>query len=131
MGTGLSPEALRDKYKDVLRHLKAGHSIRHVARITGKGISTVQRVERRWRCEYQGGVGPGGSVFSGSPSSARAVMMRAVRWPFSSVMSFNVCSKGTEVSMKSALMASVAAWILWWWGVSEDVEVGEGMVMDD
>jgi DNA invertase Pin-like site-specific DNA recombinase len=33
------------KHRDVVRHLRAGHSIRHTAKITGKGGSTVQRVK--------------------------------------------------------------------------------------
>ncbi|MES2597442.1 MAG: hypothetical protein V4662_18985 [Verrucomicrobiota bacterium] len=32
------------KHKDVVRALKAGQSIRNAARITGKGVSTVQLV---------------------------------------------------------------------------------------
>ena len=34
------------KHKDVARMLREGHSIRHVAKITGKGVSTVQRVKK-------------------------------------------------------------------------------------
>lgn len=44
-GTGLDAAALLAKHKDVAKVLKAGHSIRNAAKITGKGISTVQRVK--------------------------------------------------------------------------------------
>jgi len=30
---------------DILRQLKAGHSVRNIAKITDKGVSTVQRVK--------------------------------------------------------------------------------------
>ncbi len=38
-------EELLAKHRDIVRHLKAGHSIRHTAKISGKGTSTVQRVK--------------------------------------------------------------------------------------
>jgi DNA invertase Pin-like site-specific DNA recombinase len=44
-GTALDRESFLQKHKDVLRQLKAGHSIRNAAKITGKGISTAQRVK--------------------------------------------------------------------------------------
>jgi DNA invertase Pin-like site-specific DNA recombinase len=34
------------KHRDVVKLLKAGHSIRHAASISGKGVSTVQRLRR-------------------------------------------------------------------------------------
>ena len=40
----LDPKALLDRHKDVVRLLKAGHSVRNAAKISGKGASTVQRV---------------------------------------------------------------------------------------
>jgi DNA invertase Pin-like site-specific DNA recombinase len=43
-GTTLSPAALIASHKDVVKQLRAGQSIRNTAKITGKGISTVQRV---------------------------------------------------------------------------------------
>jgi DNA invertase Pin-like site-specific DNA recombinase len=43
-GTKLSIRKFLAKHKDVRRKLKEGHSIRNTAKITGKGISTVQRV---------------------------------------------------------------------------------------
>lgn len=33
------------KHNDICRRLREGHSIRHTAKITGKGVSTVQRVK--------------------------------------------------------------------------------------
>jgi DNA invertase Pin-like site-specific DNA recombinase len=44
-GTTLSRELFLRKHKDVVRLLKADHSIRNTAKITSKGISTVQRVK--------------------------------------------------------------------------------------
>ena len=34
-------------HRDVVRHLRAGQSIRNTAAITGKGVSTVQRVNEQ------------------------------------------------------------------------------------
>lgn len=44
-GTTLAPDIFLQKHKDILRHLKAGQSVRNTAKITGKGASTVQRVK--------------------------------------------------------------------------------------
>ena len=44
-GSSLSHDEFLSKHRDVQRLLKADHSIRHAAKITGKGISTVQRVQ--------------------------------------------------------------------------------------
>jgi DNA invertase Pin-like site-specific DNA recombinase len=44
-GTTLTRDQFLQKHKDILRQLKAGHSVRNVAKIVGKGISTVQRVK--------------------------------------------------------------------------------------
>ena len=44
-GTTLSGDVLLQKHKDILRQLKAGQSVRNTAKITGKGVSTVQRVK--------------------------------------------------------------------------------------
>ena len=44
-GTTLSRNVLLQKHKDILRQLKAGQSVRNTAKITGKGVSTVQRVK--------------------------------------------------------------------------------------
>ena len=44
-GTTLTRDEFLQRHKDILRQLKAGQSIRNVAKIVGKGISTVQRVK--------------------------------------------------------------------------------------
>jgi len=44
-GTTLDPKERLQKHKDVARLLRAGQSVRHTAKITNKGISTVQRVK--------------------------------------------------------------------------------------
>ena len=44
VGSGLTQNALLRKHRDICRRLREGHSIRNTAKITGKGISTVQRV---------------------------------------------------------------------------------------
>src|SRR5262249_7325323 len=44
-GTTLSGDQFLQKHKDIVRQIRAGHSIRNTAKIAGKGISTVQRVK--------------------------------------------------------------------------------------
>jgi DNA invertase Pin-like site-specific DNA recombinase len=44
-GTTLNRGAFLQKHKDISRKLKAGQSVRNTAKITGKGVSTVQRVK--------------------------------------------------------------------------------------
>jgi DNA invertase Pin-like site-specific DNA recombinase len=44
-GSSMQPMALLERHRDVVRQLRAGQSIRNSAKITGKGISTVQRVK--------------------------------------------------------------------------------------
>lgn len=44
-GTGLDQEGLLAKHRDIVRQLRAGQSVRNTAKITGKGMSTVQRVK--------------------------------------------------------------------------------------
>jgi DNA invertase Pin-like site-specific DNA recombinase len=44
-GTTLARDLFLRKHKDIVRLLKAGHSIRNTAKIGGKGASTVQRVK--------------------------------------------------------------------------------------
>jgi DNA invertase Pin-like site-specific DNA recombinase len=46
-GTTLGRDVFLLKHKDISRQLKAGQSVRNAAKITGKGVSTVQRVKRR------------------------------------------------------------------------------------
>src|SRR5205807_9300871 len=44
-GTTLDRKVFLQKHKDVRRQLKAGQSVRNAAKITGRGVSTVQRVK--------------------------------------------------------------------------------------
>lgn len=45
LGSSLESAEFLAKHQDVRRRLREGHSIRNTAKITGKGISTVQRVK--------------------------------------------------------------------------------------
>jgi len=44
-GTTLHREVFLHKHKDIVRNLKSGHSVRNTAKISGKGVSTVQRIK--------------------------------------------------------------------------------------
>ena len=44
-GSKISPKDFLKSHKDICRQLREGQSIRNTAKITGKGISTVQRVK--------------------------------------------------------------------------------------
>ena len=39
-------EQTKEQYKDIISYLKRGYSIRTIATLTGKGISTVQRIKK-------------------------------------------------------------------------------------
>jgi DNA invertase Pin-like site-specific DNA recombinase len=43
-GTTPDREVFLQKHKDIVRHLNSGQSVRNTAKISGNGISTVQRV---------------------------------------------------------------------------------------
>lgn len=45
VGSTKSMEQKKEQYKDIISYLKKGYSIRNVAKLTGKGISTVQRIK--------------------------------------------------------------------------------------
>lgn len=45
LGTKLDREVFLKKHRDIWRLLKAGHSVRNTAKISGKGVSTVQRIK--------------------------------------------------------------------------------------
>ena len=45
VGSNIPVEMFIKKHSDILRLLKSDHSVRNTAKITGKGISTVQRVK--------------------------------------------------------------------------------------
>ncbi len=44
-GTTTTPRELIERHRDIVKQLKAGQSVRNTAKITGKGMSTVQRVK--------------------------------------------------------------------------------------
>jgi len=45
VGSIKTPEQKREDHKDIISYLKRGYSVRNVAKLTNKGISTVQRVK--------------------------------------------------------------------------------------
>ena len=45
VGSIKTTEQKREEYRDIISYLKRGYSIRNVAKLTGKGISTVQRIK--------------------------------------------------------------------------------------
>ena len=46
VGSVKTAEQIRTEYRDVISLLRKGYSIRDVAKLSGKGVSTVQRVKR-------------------------------------------------------------------------------------
>ena len=48
VGSYKSTEQKRDEYKDIISYLKKGYAIRNIAKLTGKGISTVQRIKKEF-----------------------------------------------------------------------------------
>ena len=42
-------EQKKEQYKDIISYLKRGYSIRTIATLTGKGISTVQRIKKDFK----------------------------------------------------------------------------------
>ena len=45
VGSTKTTEQKREDHKDIISYLKRGYSVRNVAKLTGKGISTVQRIK--------------------------------------------------------------------------------------
>ena len=45
VGSTKSTEQKREEHKDIISYLKKGYSVRNVAKLCGKGISTVQRIK--------------------------------------------------------------------------------------
>lgn len=45
-GSIKTDEQRREEYKEVINLLRKGYAIRDVAKLTGKGVSTVQRVKK-------------------------------------------------------------------------------------
>ena len=46
IGSVKTIEQKKEEYKDIISYLKRGYSIRTIATLTGKGISTVQRIKK-------------------------------------------------------------------------------------
>lgn len=46
VGSTADPAAILAKHADIVRHLRAGHSVRHTSKITGKAGGTVMAVRR-------------------------------------------------------------------------------------
>lgn len=47
-GSVKSIEQKKEEYKDIISYLKKGYSIRAIAKLTSKGISTVQRIKQNF-----------------------------------------------------------------------------------
>ena len=45
IGSVKTTEQKREEYRDIISYLKRGYSVRNVAKLSGKGISTVQRIK--------------------------------------------------------------------------------------
>ena len=45
VGSIKTTEQKREEYKDIISYLKRGYSVRNIAKLSGKGISTVQRIK--------------------------------------------------------------------------------------
>lgn len=45
VGSVKTTDQKREEYRDVISYLKRGYSVRNVAKLSGKGISTVQRIK--------------------------------------------------------------------------------------
>ena len=53
VGSVKTEEQIRTEYRDVISLLRKGYSIRDVAKLSGKGVSTVQRVKRLIKVQSQ------------------------------------------------------------------------------
>lgn len=47
-GSFKTEETKREEYREVITLLKRGYSVRNTAKLTGKGISTVQRIKNQF-----------------------------------------------------------------------------------
>ena len=45
VGSTKTTEQKREEYRDIISYLKRGYSVRNTAKLSGKGISTVQRIK--------------------------------------------------------------------------------------
>lgn len=48
VGSIKTTEKKREEYRDIISYLKRGYSVRNVAKLTSKGISTVQRIKKEF-----------------------------------------------------------------------------------
>ena len=53
VGSVKTAEQIRTEYRDVISLLRKGYSIRDVAKLSGRGVSTVQRVKRLMKVQLQ------------------------------------------------------------------------------
>ena len=53
VGSVKTEEQIRTEYRDVISLLRKGYSIRDVVKLSGKGVSTVQRVKRLVKVQSQ------------------------------------------------------------------------------
>ena len=53
INAGDSEEQMKAEYSEVISLLRKGYSIRDVAKLSGKGVSTVQRVKRLIKVQSQ------------------------------------------------------------------------------
>ena len=53
VGSVKTAEQIRTEYRDVISLLRKGYSIRDVAKLSGRGVSTVQRVKRLMKVQSQ------------------------------------------------------------------------------
>ena len=53
VGSVKAAEQIRTEYRDVISLLRKGYSIRDVAKLSGRGVSTVQRVKRLMKVQSQ------------------------------------------------------------------------------
>ena len=52
-GSVKTEEQMKAEYREVISLLRKGYSIRDVAKLSGKGVSTVQRVKRMFKVQLQ------------------------------------------------------------------------------
>ncbi len=53
VGSVKTEEQMKAEYREVISLLRKGYSIRDVAKLSGKGVSTVQRVKRLLKVQSQ------------------------------------------------------------------------------
>ena len=53
VGSVKTEEQMKAEYREVISLLRKGYSIRDVAKLSGRGVSTVQRVKRLMKVQSQ------------------------------------------------------------------------------